>query len=221
MEADIEKELRLQEQSKMRILNIFKNNLIFIVPSFLLGLVGLFIGNSTGGEYNPPWEHYFIQAPSKEMIGIAYVNIQSYLEDPTGDILFVETNNGEVYSNTIFQSNWILVEPVPIWNDSFITECAPEWTGPTNAHMWDPPPVEKSVIDSAGVRFERPMSTILRCYVLLEDGTLEVWIHSGNAMDLLAGEILKKMYPLFGVVLGIATGVIITRLRKRAKSPKI
>jgi len=73
------------------------------------------------------------------------------------------------------------------------------------------------VIDSAGVRFERPISTITRCYVLISDGSLEVWIHSGDAVGLIMSEFWKTVYALFGTVLGIIIGVIIIRLKKRSE----
>lgn len=196
-----------------------RNGLIIGFLASLIGVLGFSIGNSMIGKYNPSWTHYPIESAPKEVIDIVYIDIRSTVDDPTGDILYAATKNGEIYSNTVFQNDWLLVDPVPVWDNNYTTECATEWPGPSDAHMWDTPPIEKGAIDSVGVRFERPVSIIARCYVLSDDGSLEVWIHSGNAMELMAGEFLKMMFAIFGVILGIIIGVIIIRPRKRAESP--
>jgi hypothetical protein len=162
------------------------NGLIVGFLALLLGGIGFLVGNSMVGEYNPPWTHYPIQAPSKGIVDIAHVEITSTLPDPTGDTIFVKAKDGEVYSNTLFQSEWSIVDSVPTWDKESPYDCTGEWLAPSASHMWDRPPVEKGVVDSYGALFERPVSTIVRCYVLLDDGSLEVWVHSGNAMDLLA-----------------------------------
>ncbi len=168
------------------------NGLIVGFLALLMGGIGFSIGNSATGEYNPPWKRYAIQAAPKETVKIAHVEINSTLFDPAGDIVFVADKEGDVFSNTVFQSEWSVVDPVPTWDNNHISNCTAEKLGPTESHMWDTPPVEKDVIDSAGIIFERPVSTIVRCYVLLDDGSLEVWVHSGNAMDSMAGGFLKN-----------------------------
>jgi len=208
----------------MNIKTLLLNSLTICAFSLVGYVVGQFIGSSLVGEYNPPWIHYVIQSSPSTMVDIVHVDIQSSAEDPTGDILYAATKTGEVYSNTLFQSNWRSVEVIPASNNNWdinwdITECAPKWSTPTDAHMWDSPPVEKKVIDSAGIRIERPASIIARCYVLSDDGSLEVWVHSGNAMDSAVGDFSKMVYALLGVLLGIVIGIVIIRLRKRAKSP--
>ena len=194
------------------------NGLIISFLALLFGAIGLLVGNATISEYNPPWTHYSIQSPPKETVDIAHVEIVSTLEDPAGDTIFVKDKNGEVYSNTLFQSKWSEINTVPAWDKESPYECTGEWLAPSDSHMWDRPPVD-NVVDSYGALFERPVSTIVRCYVLLEDGSLEIWVHSGNAMDLLAGIALKTVYIIVGVTIGIVIGVMIIRFRKRAKSP--
>jgi len=182
--------------------------------ALLLGGVGFSVGNSRIGEYNPPWTRYQILAAPKEIAEISFVEIKSNLLDPSGDVLYVTSEDGESFSNYLFEAEWSVVYSPPTWNNS-LSKCGAERLGPTKSHMWDVPPVEKRVIDSAGVYFDRPVSIIVRCYVLLDDGSLEVWVHSGNAMDSLAVEFLKILYVIVGVIFGIIIGVIIIRYRKR------
>ncbi len=196
------------------------NGLIIGFLALLLSGVGVFVGNFTIGEYNPPWTHYSILSPPKEIVGIAHVETISTLADPTGDTIFVKDKNGEVYASTLFQSKWSAVNPVPAWDNENLYECTGEWLAPSGSHMWDSPPVD-NVIDSYGVLFERPVSTIVQCYVLLDDGSLEVWVHSGNAMDMMAGIVMKTVYIMIGAIIGIIFGVMIIRFRKRAASPTI
>ena len=138
--------------------------------------------------------------------------------DPTGDIVYVSDKDGKIHSNTAFQNEWSVVEPVSTWESDRPADCTSKRLGPTESHLWDNPPVEKGVIDSAGVLFERPVSTTVRCYVLLDDGSLEVWVHSGNAMDSMAGESQKLVFGFFGLILGVIISVIVIRYRKRAAS---
>jgi hypothetical protein len=196
----------------------FINGLIVGFLALFLGGIGLLVGNSAVGEYNPPWTHYPIPAPSKEIVDIAHVEIMSTLPDPTGDTIFVKAKDGEVYSNTLFQNEWSIVDPIPTWDTESLYDCTGEWLVPSDSHMWDAPPVDKGVVDSYGALFERPVSTIVRCYVLSDDGSLEVWVHSGNAMDLLAGVFMKIVYGTIGAIIGIVIGVIIIRFRRKAVS---
>jgi hypothetical protein len=194
------------------------NGLVIGFLALLLGGIGFLIGNSTIGEYNPPWTHYPIPSPSEEIVDIVHVEIASTLTDPTGDTIFVKDKNGEIYSNTVFQNKWSVVDPVPTWDNKSPYSCTGDYLAPSGSHMWDRPPVDKSVVDSYGALFERPVSTIVRCYILFDDGSLEVWVHSGNAMDSLAGIFTKMVYAIIGVIIGIIIGIIIIRFRKRAAS---
>jgi hypothetical protein len=81
--------------------------------------------------------------------------------------------------------------------------------------MWDAPPIGEGIIDSGGVRFERPISIISRCYVLLEDGSLEVWVHSGDGMSFFMGEMIKLLFAVPGVILGILVGGWIALFRRK------
>jgi hypothetical protein len=119
-----------------------------------------------------------------------------------------------VYSNTLYQDEWLVVDPIPDWGDAptNLTECATGWA---DQQLAGPLLLDGVVVDSAGVRFKRPLSLILRCYVLLDDGRLQVWVHSSNAFDLLANWRLKIICTAIGGVLGIIIGVFVVRFRKQ------
>jgi len=180
--------------------------------------IGFLVGKSFVGDYNPAWEHYQLQSVPKNIVKIEFVDIKSNLLDPAGDIVFVGDSDGEIYSNTLFQNEWSMVESSSTWVNDRPFDCTSERLGPTVSHLWDNPPVDKDVLDSAGVIFERPVSTIVRCYVLLDDGNVEVWVHSGNAMDSMAGEFLKIVFSFFGLIIGIIISIIVVRYRKRVAS---
>ena len=191
------------------------NGLIIGFLALLIGGIGFAIGNSKIGEYNPQWTSYSIKGAPKNIVKIVHVEIKSTLPDSTGDIVYVSDKDGVIYSNTTFQSEWSILEPVPTWNNDRLSKCTNEKLGTTDSHMWDAPPINKQAIDSLGLAIERPVSTIVRCYVLLDDGKLEVWTHSGNGMDLTAGEFTKIMFGVFGAIIGVIIGIGIIRFRKR------
>ncbi len=194
-------------------------NGIIVSVLLLVGCgVGWLVGRSSVSEYNPAWEKYSLKSVPSNAAQIKFVEIKSYLFDPTGDIVYVADNDGNVYSNTVFQNEWSMVSSIPEWENKRPDNCTSERLGPTESHLWDNPPVAKGIKDSAGVIFERPVSTIVRCYVLLDDGSIEVWVHSGNAMDSMAGEFLKLLFAFFGLIIGIIISVIVVRYRKRAAS---
>ena len=194
-------------------------NGLIIATLVLFGCgAGYSIGNFSIGEYNPSWEHYELKSVPDDLVRIAFVDIQSNLFDPTGDIVYVSDKDGKIHSNTVFQNEWSVVEPDSTWEHNRLADCTSKKLGPTDSYLWDNPPVEKGILDSAGIIFERPVSTIVRCYILLEDGSLEVWVHSGNAMDSMAGEFLKVAYAFFGLLLGVIISVIVIRYRNRVAS---
>ncbi len=185
-----------------------------LLESLIIGLMGLAVGglalliaNMLIGNYDPPWVHYTLPTTPQSAVSILHVAIRSSLEDPTGDIIYIATKDGTVYGNSLFQQSWLSVAPSPDWNNTGISKCATVWD--------DHPPVGGGVIDSAGVRFERPISTILRCYVLMDDGSIQVWVHSANGMDLFKNISSKMGVGAFGGILGIAAGVLIIILRRR------
>jgi hypothetical protein len=65
------------------------------------------------------------------------------------------------------------------------------------------------VLGSSGYRFERPISTMVKCHVLLTDGTLQVWSRATDAYTLL-------LFLVFTTGLGASVGVFTSlRLARR------
>lgn len=206
------------DMKKMKSKTRLVNGLIIAVIILLSGGVGFLVGNFVIGEYNPPWKHYELESAPPNLVNIEFIEIKSTLFDPTGDIVYVSDKDGIVYSNTTFQTEWLVVEPIPTWENNYLIDCISERLGPNKAHIWDNPPVKRTVIDSAGVIYDRPLSTIVRCYVLLDDGSIEVWVHSDDFLRYLAFDFFKKVFPLFGSILGVIIYVIVKRNRKKAAS---
>jgi len=200
----------------------FINAGIVILLALLIGGLGVKIAGwmFLNTDYEIPWNRRSLAKAPKEMQHIEHVDIHSTLDDPTGDTIFLMGEDGEVYSNTLFENEWLLVEAMPEWETSQASKCAPEWPGaPSDAQIWNPPPVSKNVVDSFGVRFERPFSIIVRCYVLSGDGSLEVWIRedSGESMGLFEYVFYAQVFGCVGVIAGIIIGVFINRLRRKGQ----
>jgi hypothetical protein len=189
----------------MKIKSTLSSVLISIAVSLLGALIGGAVGLFLYGYYIPQWKHYeIVSLPGAN--DILQIDIQSTLDDSTDDTLYVVSENEKVYSNTLFQDNWKLVDSIPENNFEFPL-CATEWN--------DHPPVKTGLVDSAGVRFERPLSTILRCYVLFTDGSLQVWTRSTDLGGLIAMEITSG---LIGLVIGIIVSISIWRKMRNTAS---
>jgi hypothetical protein len=181
---------------------------------------GKLIGNFFVGKSEPSWSYYSLPAPPKKIVSIVYFQWSptSESEDPAGDSLYVKTESGEFYSYTLFQNDWLLVDvdPTP-WENPFVAKCATEWNGPSDFYeLKEYPPVQKDVIDSAGESmWVYPSTSIARCYTLLDDGSIQAWMYSGNAKDLLKHRFLKKVIMIIGMFTGAILGIIIIRNRTK------
>jgi hypothetical protein len=192
-------------------------NALIIVPlALLMGGVGLAIAYFQFMVYDLSWDTYQLNNPPKETIGIIHIDYKSTLADPMGDTIYVITKDHFVYSNTLFEKEWGLAQADPSWEEDYASTCTPVWPGAqSDAQIWSAPPVEKKVVDSRGVRFEHAMAIAVRCYVLSEDGSLEVWTREDSAIAIIAFLQCGSVYALFGALLGIIIGVIIIRIRKQ------
>ena len=183
-----------------------RSTLLLALISIVVSLFGAGLGAVSGAflyaYYIPPWKHYEISS-FQGAKDILQIDIQSSLEDPTEDTLYVVSENGKVFSNTLFRDSWNPVESLPENNYEFPL-CATAWQ--------EHPPIQKGLVDSAGVRFERPLSTILRCYVLFKDGRLQVWTRSTNVFSLMN---FVSASAILGLFAGIIASVFVRRrLRK-------
>jgi hypothetical protein len=175
----------------------------------LSAVIGCCAGSFVVGGYDPPWTRLSIQSSPATPISIALVDINSMHNDPEGDVLFIEAADERVYSLRLFEDQWELVDQVPDPGNVFYTEnCATDWP--------NHPPVEEGIIDSVGVRIDHALATILRCYVLMDDHSLQVWVHSSDAWDLFDVIKLKVIFAAMGGVLAILV-VFLLLLRKRRR----
>jgi hypothetical protein len=161
---------------------------------------------------NIPWNHYALPVPPTGTTSIVHIEFRDSLDDPSGDTVYVATQDDTLYSNTLFEDKWLPAQKASNWQTDSLSNCAPDWPGaPSNAHIWEPPPVQKQVIDSAGVRFEHPLAIDVRCYVLSEDG-LEVWAREDNATAMMAFiEFYGPASAVLGSLIGIVIGIVIVR----------
>lgn len=178
--------------------------LLFILLPLIGCVSGVIIGVFLCRNNIPLWKQYSIKSPPAGTNDILYIDIQSTLEDPTLDIIYVNSESGKVYSNILFQDNWRMDATVP-YDGAEFSLCATEWL--------DHPPVKKDILDSAGGRFERPLSTILRCYVLFKDGSLQVWTRS---TDVLSWLIITVTSGLIGLAAGVIISIFIRRSVRKA-----
>lgn len=169
-------------------------------------------------DYEIPWKHFALPTPPKEIVAISHIEFHSYLDDPTGDTVYITTKNGALYSNTLFQKDWLLIEDTPNFEKDYTSDCAPTWAGTqSNSQIWDPPPTGKNVFDSAGIRFEHTLAIDVRCYVLTDDGNLEVWAREDNASSagVFSFAFFAQVFGCLGIIMGVIMGVLLIRFRNR------
>ncbi len=194
---------------------------LIVIALFILGYgAGRLAGGILIGESDPSWNHFILPPSPKKIIKIVYywISPTPESEDPRGDTLFVETEDGEFYSYTLFQINWDIVDADPTrWNNPYISKCATEWNGPSEfADLKNYPPVKEAVLDSMGENlWLYPSTSVARCYTLLEDGSLQGWTYSGNVPALMKNRLWKNVLLVAGACAGILAGIFVARLRTK------
>ena len=207
----------------MKFKTLLLNSTIVIALSILGYGAGKLIGRFFIGESEPSWNHYILPPSPKKIINIIYYKMSptSESEDPTGDSLFVKTDNGEYYSYTLFQNDWQFVDADPTrWENPYVSKCAIKWNKGNMpyefADLKNYPPVEKVAIDSMGVNFwNYPSTSVARCYTLLEDGSLQGWTYSGNVPDLAKNRLWKNVLMVASAFTGIIVGILVVRYRTK------
>ncbi len=202
--------------------NVLINGLIIVSLALLMGGVGLatayFMFLNLNQDYDIPWKHFTLPTPPKEIVAISHIEFHSYLDDPTGDTVYIMTKNGAIYSNTLFQKDWLLVEGTSNFEKDYTSDCAPTWAGAqSDSQIWDPPPAKENILDSAGVRFEHSLAIDVRCYVLSDDGNLKVWVREDNAgsSGVFAFAFFAQAFGCLGIIIGIIIGALLIRFRNR------
>jgi hypothetical protein len=140
---------------------------VSIIP--LLGaLLGAFLGIKSAPYLRfviLPWKQYEI-SPLDGAKNILYVNSPfSFSDDPTNDILYVVSENGTVFSNTLFQDEWQIAKSEQIQKT---LSCPTAWL----------PLIKNNILDTASISHSDEFSGTIRCYVLFKNGDMQVWTSS-------------------------------------------
>ncbi len=187
----------------------------------LVGGMGVIAAYRTFMVYDIPWQRHPLPAPPGQTTNILLVDLQSYGNyDPTGDTIYVTTRDGTVYAHTLFEDQWLPGEPADRYDDS--SWCVAPGP-PSAADVWEPdaPPVEKKVLASAGWLWGSGFTgnaTILRCYVLYRDGSLEVWTRQKNSLSPTDFAGWASAFGGCGALVGAVIGGVILAIRHSAKA---
>jgi hypothetical protein len=202
------------------------NSLIIGSLALLMGCVGLAIAARILAAPDTSWKHQLLPiAPSQATRKIHVKGVG--IRDPTGDTIYITTKGGEIYSNTLFDDKWVQGEPAIPWKPVWVRHCVPTWDSwiPGVDDMLEPPPVERKVLDSAGVTFGHAMVDDVRCYVLYDDGSIEVWgreLHSVweemPFVEFFCGPAAAVLGALIGILIG--TGIVAIRHRRSKNGAK-
>ena len=200
---------------KSRIIDIL---LLVALPVFLC-VVGLGVAYFAFMRYDIPWRRLALPNPPRRPASILHVELNSTRDDPTGDVIYIKTDNGAVYAHRVPTDPWRWVDPATTWDTDHTSDCAPDWPSEySGSDIWEPPPVQKKVVDSAGIRFEHSLAIDVRCYVLFEDGSLEVWAREDNfAMGLMPFIACAPVLAACGAALGLMIGGLVFYIRKKKR----
>ena len=183
---------------------------VLTIP-LLSALLGTFLGLGLLAVYHitEPIEHYDI-SPLEGGKRILYVEAH-FSDKPDGDVLYVISENGTVFTNTLFQDEWK------------ITTFTPELTQKTppcqNEYLEHLP--KKTIADSIGVFRGGDYGSVWQCYILYSDGTMQVWINSFSVFDLLTAYLSGGLGFVIGVVFGIFASIFIWRKHKTTTAQSI
>jgi hypothetical protein len=204
----------------MKLKEAHLNGLIVFLSAILIGGIGIEIAFLlfVNHDYDIPWNHFMLPTPPEGSMSIAHVAFYHTFDDPVNDIISIQTEDGTIYSNTLFEKEWSLVEGTPNFDEEYTSDCAPTWAGAkSDAQIWAPPPTGNDVRDSAGARFEHASAIAVRCYVLYKDGTLEAWTRADSAQSagIYTFLIFTPVFGIAGAIIGVLIGVFINRYRER------
>jgi hypothetical protein len=144
----------------------FKNFFSIFILACLGGIVGFTFGNMLFSFFIPPWSRFPIKSPPEKASRIISLEIKSDRSNPENDSIFIVTDAGKLLSYKLFLEDWqeIKIGPTP---EAWIVKCARPWP--------NRPLVLMKVVSSLGVAFDHALLRAEKCYVLFENGSLEVW----------------------------------------------
>jgi hypothetical protein len=206
---------------------------VFIVSLVVAGsLVGLSVGALLFTYLVPFWAHTVIDTENHRFTEIVFVDYYFFTNhDPSLDRVVLKTETGELYS--FHRNEWQQIPPLPVTTgtieffggvehalfvlsdqgDIFMFKES-EWHTGSDVHhhridyqpcdKWQSrPPVFRQIADTYGTEFARPISLTSRCYVLLADGTLHLWLRHINLFQmLLMGWGSNSKYRVSQIILG-------------------
>lgn len=187
--------------------------LITIGFVFLGSMVGVFIGALLYTYVIPFWHYANIDVENRnfsEIILVDYAFLQNvHLSE---DNVILKADDGKYYS--YHQNKWQLTELTEFDNTKF----------PYNAHScseWlDPPPVIylRKTIDSVGVEFAHALGNTSRCYVLLADGSFQLWTRDYGVFEMIY---IGGVSLIIGMMFGGITGKHVAKRKYREEEPSI
>jgi len=174
---------------------------VSIIP-LLSALLGAFLGTKLTpylGIIILPWKKYDISLLEGAK-NILYVDSPfSFSDDPTGDVLYVVSENGTIFSNTLFQDEWKIATPKQTRET---LSCPNEWL----------PLIKSNISDSVYIVHSDEFSGTIRCYILFKNGDLQAWTRSSSVFQYLYIAIIGGgLGFVSGAIIGVIASVFIWR----------
>ena len=164
------------------------------VVSIILLLLGASLGVKLSLQLylviNWPWKQREITVP-QDVNNILYV-ASRYLFDPTGDVLFVANEDNTVFSTTLFQEDWRIVAFTPDQTHKS-SPCPTEWL----------PLIRSNIVDSASIQRTGEFTDTRRCYILFNDGSLQI---RTRELNMYTASIIGVCGLISGAVFGVFIG---------------
>ncbi len=170
-----------------------KSKLLSTIISVTFLLLGAFLGMILSQYlylFIWPWKQYKIAPPPISTGEFLYAVIRfSHGLDPTGDILYVISEDGAVFSNTLFEDDWKKTSSNP--NEFYkLSSCPTEWL----------PLIKNNITSSIGIQYSDEFSGMRRCYILFNDGSLRV---RTRGLDIYTGSMLAWLGLFTGAIIGV------------------
>jgi hypothetical protein len=216
--------------------------------TLLGGAIGIGLGLLLFSNFIPFWKHYNLPATPEKVMSILYVDVQTTLNDPATDVIYVKADSGKVYFISVGQEDWQALPSLPSGEISQVRlrdgyanspliatteqgdffqltngqwESIPSLTEPWGLGAeriscmdnWQYHPVlVREVLDSQAFIADRPVSTVFRCYALLNNGKIRIWVRFIHFLNML---ITVGASMLIGTIIGIRISWSIFRSRSR------
>ncbi len=177
-------------------------SLVVATTPLLSALFGVFLGATLAPRlyFVIPefWKHYEISPfpGAKKIISVD----TRFANEPDGEVLYIVSEDDIVFSNSLFEDEWQIDTPTSA-HEYIMPSCPAEWSIPIK---------KSNVIDSAGVSMtDAETTSVSRCYILFDDGSMEVWTDTNSIYDITISLIVGGV---FGYIVGAIIGLIISVL---------